>query len=151
MLVIHEILLLDSSLNVFAVLIAFSDLFLLTHHIFLPVSFQLPKLMITRRLAALSSLYVRTRWPASPKAGAATGRRTAQMARTNRQISVSMATWKQLLKPSLSKLVSSPLVFSPSCWFRAVNMITVFTFLRLLFASFILKCCHVTLWGTHWL
>lgn len=45
------------------------------------------------------------------------GRRTVQMARTNRQISVSMVTWKQLLKLSISRLVSSAL----SCSLQAVG------------------------------
>lgn len=53
---------------------------------------QLPKQTITPKRAARGSLYARTRWPVSPKAGAVMGRRTVQMARTNRQISVSMAT-----------------------------------------------------------
>lgn len=69
---------------------------------------QLPKQTITPKPAAQGSLYARTRWPVSPKAGAVMGRRTVQMARTNRQISVSMATRQETTEYFPLRLFSNP-------------------------------------------
>lgn len=101
--------------------------------------FQLPKQTVPPRPAALSSLYARTRWPVSPKAGAVMERRTAQMAQTNRQISVSMATWKQL-----SRLVSSALIQDAdhkSCFYSLS-----FLFLRIAFFFVSSECCCCSKW-----
>lgn len=95
---------------------------------FLP-SFQVQKQTITPRPAALSSSYARTRWPVSPKAGAVMERRTAQTAQTNRQISVSMATWKELLTLSQQACLLS----SHSRHCTQFLLLLCFVFLRLLF------------------
>ncbi len=117
----------------------------------LPFIFQLPKLTTTPRPAALSSLYARTRWPVSPEAGAVTGRRTVQMARTNRQKSVSVPTWKKLLKLSQQpRVVSFSVLSKPSVWGNEhyYCFYSAFAFLRLLFckSAFLFKissqrCC----------
>lgn len=79
--------------------------------------FQASKLMSCPRPAALSSLYVRTRWRVSLKAGAATGRRTVQMAPTNLQISVSlpMQTFKNIFNSRCCHSLFSNVKF-PTAW-----------------------------------